>query len=136
MRHLVGLLRQRLVVEGCGGFRIEGEVELVLPAEFEAGARQRVVAQLGGRVTLGEIGGMGGDLVGDDADLDVVTIGQAEMLLRRDVAEHRRAEPADHRCADARGDVVVARGDIGRQRPERVERRLAADLELLVHVDP
>jgi hypothetical protein len=77
------------------------EVELVLPAELEARRRQRVVAQPARRVALGEVGGVRGDLVGDDADLDVVAVGQAEMLLRRDVAEHRRAEPADHRRADA-----------------------------------
>ena len=34
-----------------------------------------------------------------------------------------------------RGDVVVARRDVGRERPERIERRLAAFFELLVHVD-
>ena len=113
---------------------IERQVELVLPAELEARAAERVVAQLRRRMALGEIGGMGGDLVGDDADLHVVAVGQAQMLLGRDVAEHRRAEPADHRRADAAGDVVVARRDVGRQRPERVERRLAADGELLVHV--
>ena len=56
------------------------------------------------------------------------------MLLRRDVAEHRRAVPADHRGADGRRKVVVARRDVGRQRPERVERRLVAPLELLFHV--
>jgi hypothetical protein len=67
-------------------------------------------------------------------DLDVVAVGQAEMLLGRDVAEHRGAEPADHRRADAAGDVVVARRDVGDERPERVERRLAAGFELLVHV--
>ena len=33
-----------------------------------------------------------------------------------------------------RCDVVVAGSDVGRQRPERVKRSLAADLELLVHV--
>ena len=32
------------------------------------------------------------------------------------------------------GDVVVAGRDVGRERPERVERRFAAPLELLVHV--
>ena len=32
-------------------------------------------------------------------------------------------------------DVVVARRDVGGQRPEGIERRLAAFLELLVHVD-
>ena len=56
------------------------------------------------------------------------------MLLGRDVAEHRRAEPADHGGADARGDVVVARRDVGDERPERIERRLAAFAQLLVHV--
>ena len=62
MRHLVRLLGQRLVMEGAGRFRVEREVELVLPAEFEAGARQRVVADFCRRMPLGEIGGMGGDL--------------------------------------------------------------------------
>ena len=57
------------------------------------------------------------------------------MLLRRHVTQHRAAEPADHGGADARGDVVVARRDVGGQRPKRIERRLAAFLELLVHVD-
>src|SRR5438552_12904580 len=36
--------------------------------------------------------------------------------------------------ADRRGDVVVARGDVGRERPEGVEGRLVADLELALHV--
>ena len=39
------------------------------------------------------------------------------MLLRRDVAEHRGAIPADHRGADAAGDVVVAGGYVRRERP-------------------
>ena len=87
------------------------------------------------RVALGEVGGVRGDLVGDDAFLDVVAVGQAEVLLRRHVAEHGAAEPADHGGADAGGDVVVAGRDVGGERAERVERRLAAFLELLVHVD-
>ena len=86
-------------------------------------------------MAFGEVGGMGGDLVGDHAVLDVVAVRQAEMLLRRDVAEHGGAEPADHGGADGRGDVVIARRDIGDQRPKRVERRLAAFLELLVDID-
>jgi hypothetical protein len=86
-------------------------------------ARRRAAAR---GVTLREVGRVRGDLVGDDAVLDVVAVGQAEVLLRRHVAEHRRAVPADHRRPDAGGDVVVARRDVGGQRPERVERRLAA----------
>ena len=54
------------------------------------------------------------EFVGDDAFLDVVFVRQSEMLFRRHVAEHRAAEPADHRRADARRDVVVTRRDVGR----------------------
>ena len=57
-----------------------------------------------------------------------------QVLLRRDVAEHRGAVPADHRGADRRRDVVVAWRDVGRERPERVERRFIAPFELLLHV--
>ena len=135
MRELGAVGRQGLVVEFLGRLGVERQVELVAPAELEARPRQRVVALARRRMALGEIGGVRGDLVGDDAGLDVVAVGQAQMLLRRHVAEQRRAEPADHRRADAAGDVVVARRDVGDQRPERIERRLAAFLELLVHVD-
>ena len=75
MRHLVPLLRQRRVVEGAGSVRVERQVELVLPAEIEARARERIVTGTRSRVALGEIGGVRGDLVGDDAHLDVVAIG-------------------------------------------------------------
>src|SRR3989454_10782952 len=74
-------------------------------------------------MALGDVGRVGGDLVGDDAVLHVLAVGQAEVLLGGDVAEHRGAEPADHRGADRRGDVVVAGGDVGRERTERAERR-------------
>jgi len=101
MGDLVGFLRQGLVVEEACRIRVEAEVELVDPAEIEPRARQRVVAQLGCRVALAEIGGVGCDLVGDDAGLDVVAVRQTEMLLRRDVAEHGAAVPADHGSTDA-----------------------------------
>ena len=77
---------------------------------------------------------MRGDLVGDDAVFHVFLVRQAEVFLGRDVAKHRAAIPADHRRADAAGDVVVAGRDVGGERPERVERRFAAPLELLGHV--
>ena len=56
MGHFVGLFRQGLVVEIARGIGVEREVELVLPAELEAGAAQRIIAQLRRRVALGEIG--------------------------------------------------------------------------------
>ena len=46
MRDLVRVLRQGLVVEFLGLLGIQAEMELVLPAEFEARLAQRVVADL------------------------------------------------------------------------------------------
>ena len=40
MGDLVGFLGEGLVVEVAGGFRVEGEVELILPAELEPGAER------------------------------------------------------------------------------------------------
>ena len=84
---------ERLVVVLFGGFGVERQVELVAPAEIEARLGQRVVADLGGRVALGEIGGVRGELVGHHAHLHIVAVGQAEVLLGRDVAEHGGAVP-------------------------------------------
>ena len=114
MRDLVRILRQGLVVVGARGVGVEANVELVLPTEVEARPREGVVAHLRGRMALGEIARMGGDAVGDDAHLHIVPVGQAQMLLGGDVAEHGATEPADHRRANARGDVVIARRDVGR----------------------
>ena len=125
-----------LVVVLLGGFGVEAEVELVAPAELEPGAAERVVVEPGGGVALGEVGGVGGELVGDDPDLDVVAVGQAEMLLGRDVAKHRGAEPADHRRADAAGDMVVAGRDVGDERAQGVEGRLAADFRAACPYSP
>ena len=58
----------------------------------------------------------------------------AQMLLGRDIAEHGAAEPADHRRADRRGDVVVTRRHIGGQRSQRIKGRLVAGRQLAVHV--
>ena len=51
-----------------------------------------------------------------------------------DVAKHRRSEPTDHRRADRARDVIVARGDVGGQRSQRVEGRLVTDRKLPSHV--
>src|SRR3989449_2485468 len=58
-----------------------------------------------------------------------------QVLLRRDVAQHRCAVPANHRRADGAGDVVVARRDINYQRSEGIERRLVAQLHFLLHLE-
>jgi len=53
MRVFGGIFRQGFVVEFLRFFGIEAEVELILPAEFETCFRQRVVARLRTRMTLG-----------------------------------------------------------------------------------
>ena len=125
---------KRFVVEFTRGFRIEREVELVFPAEFEPRFADGVVAILRAGMAFGEIGSVRGDLVGDHAIFDVLLVRQTEMFFRRDVAEHGAAVPADHRRADRAGDVIVAGRDIGGERPESVERRFVAPLELFLHV--
>ena len=127
-------LREGFVVEFTGGFGVEPEVELVLPAEFEAGFRKGVVAELCAGVAFGEVGGVGGDFVGDNAVFHILLVRQAEVFLGRDIAEHRAAIPTDHGGSDAARDVVVAGGDVGGERAERVEWRFVAPLELLRHV--
>ena len=121
-------------MEVTRGIRIQGKIELIFPAELEARLRQRVVADLRCRVPLGQIGGVGGDLVGDDAFLDVVPVGQAEMLLGRHIAQHRRTVPANHGSADARGNVIVSRRDVGGERTQGIERRFEAIGQLLFEV--
>ena len=80
---------------------------------------------------------MRGDLVGDHALAHLFRVGQPEVLLARHVAQHVRPEPADHRRADRGSDVVVTRGDVRHEGPERVERRLVTQLLLEpdVHLD-
>jgi len=56
-------------------------------SQVSSDQRQGVVMHAGGGVALGQVGGVGGDLVGDDAVLDVLTVGQAQVLLGRDVAD-------------------------------------------------
>src|SRR5450830_1290389 len=134
MRDLGRVLRQGFVVIRACGVRVEAEVELVFPTELEARLAQRVIADLRAGMPFREIGSMRGDLVGDDPGLHVILVGQAQVFLGRDVAEHGATEPADHRRTDTGGDVVVARRDVRGQRAEGVERRLVAALQLLVHV--
>lgn len=127
-------LGKGLVVIAFGGYRVEREIELVFPAEFEASFAQGIVAVLSGRMSFCQVGRMGGYLVSDHTHFDVVLIGKAEVFFGRYVAEHGATVPADHRGSDAGSEVVVARSDIGGQRPKRVEGSFVAPFELLLHV--
>ncbi len=81
-----------------------------------------------------EVGGVGGDFVGNQPLFDILFVGQAEMLFRRDIAQHGAAEPADHCRADTGGEMVVARRDISGERPQGVERRFVAVLQLFGYI--
>jgi len=58
---------------------------------------------------------------------------QSKMLLRRDVAQHRRAVPADHRRHRAR-DVIVARRDVNHQRAQRVKTGLRGTIPFFFYL--
>ncbi len=81
VRGFGAFLREGFVVELAGGHGVEAEVELIFPAELEAGFAQGVVAVLGAGVAFGEVGGVGGDLVGDDAVFDVFLFGRPRCSL-------------------------------------------------------
>ncbi len=98
------------------------------PIEIEAGAGEFVVAIARAFAMAGDVRGMGGNFIGDDALLDVFAVGQAEVFFRRDVAEHGSAVPADHGRANRGGDVIVAGSDIGDQRSQSIEGRFVAHL--------
>ena len=56
------------------------------------------------------------------------------MFFRCHIAQHGRAVPADLRRTDGRGNVIIARRNVGGQRPQRVEGRFVAPVQLLVHI--
>src|SRR5918911_4455442 len=74
VRELGALLRQGLVVVLARDFGVEGEVELVFPAELEARLREGVVAELRAGVPFGEVGGVRGEAGGDDAALHALPV--------------------------------------------------------------
>src|SRR3984957_11594341 len=129
---LIEVVGQILVVHGFGGRGIERKLELLVPVEEEARVAESVVAIPSAGAVTRDVGGVGGDLVCDDALFHVFRIRQAEVFFRRDIAKHRWAVPTDHRGADGAGDVVVAWGDVDDERAERVKRRFVAPLHFLV----
>lgn len=135
MRHLGRLGGQGIVVEGDGGVRIVGQIELVEPTELEASLGNRIVAIHRVRVVLGDVCGVAGDLVGNHALLHIILVRQAEVFLRGHVAQHSGAVTTDLGGADSGGDVIVTRSGIGGQRSEGVERGVVAHglLQLDVH---
>src|SRR5699024_8959830 len=102
--------------------------------ELETCLGQFVVPLLCPGVTLGDVRGVRGQFVGDHTRLDVVPVGQTQVLLRGDIAKHRGAVPTDLGGPDRRGDVVITGGHVGGERAEGVERGLPAEFLLQRHV--
>jgi hypothetical protein len=67
----VGVDVEVLVVVGAGGVGVEGELEVLLPVEGGAGLGELVVPVARAGDAERDVGGVGGDLVGDAALLDV-----------------------------------------------------------------
>src|SRR5205807_10515363 len=112
-RFLAAVVGERFSVHGASGGGIERELALPVAVEAVAGAGEVVVAVTSAGAMAREIGGMGGYLIGDDAGLDVFTVGETQVLFRSDVTEHGGSVPADDGSADGGSDVVVAGRDIG-----------------------
>lgn len=81
VRQFVRVLGQGFVVELLGFLRIQTEMELVIPAELEAGLTQCVVTHLHTGMALGKVGRMRGDLVGHDPVAHILAVGQAQVFL-------------------------------------------------------
>src|SRR5277367_3384074 len=134
LRFLVKIVRQSFVVHRAGGFGIERKLELLVPVEQKTRVAERVVAIARAGTMPRHIRRVRCNLVRNHALANVVRIRQAEMLFRRDVAEHRSSVPADHRGADRAGNVVVTWRDVRDERAERIERRFVAQLVLFLHL--
>jgi hypothetical protein len=67
MRQLVRILFwQSLVVKGTRCGRIEGQIELVFPAELETRPGQGIVADLRARMSFCQVGRVRGEPIGND----------------------------------------------------------------------
>src|SRR5690242_2528175 len=132
MRELRTFLWQSLVVILLCEFRVERQIELILPPKLEPRLRKRIVPLLSTRVTLGQIGCVSRNLVSYHAVFHILLVGQTKMFFWSDVTQHRGSEPSDHCRADRRSYVIVAGRDIGHQRTQRIKRSFAADFQLSI----
>ena len=66
---------------GLRSFGVDGEFELLFPVEGEAGSGEFVVSVAGAGAVSCDVGGVGGDFVGDQALLDILLIREAQVFL-------------------------------------------------------
>ena len=99
--------RNALKISACL-LRVSGYLEHFLPVKFVACCRHFVVLVARMRDSLCDICGMGSDLAGNYALLDVVEVGESEVLRRSHIAQEVRAACSSNSAADRGGDVVVS----------------------------
>ena len=84
---VVRIDRKVLIMQSAGGLAVERQGQMLFPVQGGPSAREFVVPVAGAGELAGHVGGVGGDLVGHAALLDVLAGGQAQVLLGRDVAQ-------------------------------------------------
>src|SRR4030066_977028 len=103
---------------------VDDELFLGGPVEFLPGSGKGEIPVDGALDAFDDVGGVGGDLGGDEALPDVFNRGQAEGLGGRDVAEEISPGGGRDGASYGREDMGVARGDVGDERSQDIERRL------------
>ena len=113
---------------------VERDVELVLPSKLETGFAHSIVAHLCTGMSLGKVGCMCRNLIGNHTFTHIFEIWQCQVLLRSNVAYHGSAEPCYLSSTYSRSNVVVGGSNIGGQRAECVERGFVARFDLALHI--
>ena len=117
-----------------GLLAVDGLVEHRGPVEALACASHAVVPIASARNAVRQVGGVRGNFRGDNALAYILHARQAQVLGGSHVAQEVGAVCCGDRTANGRRNVVVARRDIGHQRPQHVERRVVAQGLLDLHV--
>src|SRR3954469_23619848 len=79
---------------------------------------------------------MGCNFVTDNARSNILFVRKTEVLLWSDVAQHRGPIPPDLGSTNCACDVIVTRGDVSDQRPERIEGSVKTMAMFLDHIFP
>ena len=72
--------------------------------------------------------------ISDHTILYIFFIGQTQVFFGRYITQHRSAIPTNHRRANGRSNMIVARCNICGQRAEGIKRRFVTMFQLFVHV--
>mmetsp|Transcript_19699 Transcript_19699/g.32322 ORF Transcript_19699/g.32322 Transcript_19699/m.32322 type:complete len:290 (+) Transcript_19699:94-963(+) len=122
------------IVEGTGRHRVQSKVELIVPTELKAGLGQGIVTSLGSRELLGQVSSMSSNLVSNDSSLDIVTIGETQVLLGCNVAKHCSSQRSNVGSSNGRGDMIISWSNISCKGSKGVEGCLVTPIKLIAHV--